>query len=149
MLYESKLVRQSEFFFFLLKPPPPQSPPFPHPPLFLPPPPLQFQTPRRPVLSPMRSRLTPKFSSSVRCKFARDRKSTRLNSSHSQISYAVFCLKKKIPRADRRWKNLPRAKTCRIHVRRSRCVDSDRHVRVHGKIHRLAFDRITAGLCRL
>src|SRR2546430_13114300 len=27
--------------------------------------------------------------------FALDRKSTRLNSSHSQISYAVFCLKKK------------------------------------------------------
>src|SRR5688572_31844075 len=27
---------------------------------------------------------------------SRDRKSTRLNSSHSQISYAVFCLKKKI-----------------------------------------------------
>src|SRR5256886_13745803 len=26
---------------------------------------------------------------------ARDRKSTRLNSSHGQISYAVFCLKKK------------------------------------------------------
>src|SRR2546428_6432305 len=26
----------------------------------------------------------------------RDRKSTRLNSSHDQISYAVFCLKKKI-----------------------------------------------------
>src|SRR2546430_12374696 len=29
-----------------------------------------------------------------------DRKSTRLNSSHSQISYAVFCLKKKKNRAD-------------------------------------------------
>src|SRR5688572_31836228 len=30
------------------------------------------------------------------CAFAvLDRKSTRLNSSHSQISYAVFCLKKK------------------------------------------------------
>src|SRR3989475_9378424 len=28
-------------------------------------------------------------------RFRRDRKSTRLNSSHSQISYAVFCLKKK------------------------------------------------------
>src|SRR5205085_8201742 len=28
----------------------------------------------------------------------RDRKSTRLNSSHSQISYAVFCLKKKTSR---------------------------------------------------
>src|SRR5688572_32601351 len=27
--------------------------------------------------------------------FSLDRKSTRLNSSHSQISYAVFCLKKK------------------------------------------------------
>src|SRR2546430_17099126 len=31
-------------------------------------------------------------STAGRC---RDRKSTRLNSSHSQISYAVFCLKKK------------------------------------------------------
>src|SRR5690349_23491707 len=32
-----------------------------------------------------------------------DRKSTRLNSSHVEISYAVFCLKKK----KRRWKTLP------------------------------------------
>src|SRR2546427_7530962 len=31
----------------------------------------------------------------VRRAARRDRKSTRLNSSHSQISYAVFCLKKK------------------------------------------------------
>src|SRR5438270_9305356 len=30
-----------------------------------------------------------------RARRRRDRKSTRLNSSHSQISYAVFCLKKK------------------------------------------------------
>src|SRR5256885_9476030 len=29
------------------------------------------------------------------CKLLRDRKSTRLNSSHLVISYAVFCLKKK------------------------------------------------------
>src|SRR5690606_41944290 len=29
------------------------------------------------------------------CEGARDRKSTRLNSSHVKISYAVFCLKKK------------------------------------------------------
>src|SRR5688572_32115117 len=28
-------------------------------------------------------------------RYVQDRKSTRLNSSHSQISYAVFCLKKK------------------------------------------------------
>src|SRR5438270_6444641 len=34
----------------------------------------------------------------------RDRKSTRLNSSHSQISYAVFCLKKKTSKkCARRW----------------------------------------------
>src|SRR2546430_13123516 len=32
----------------------------------------------------------------LRIPSAQDRKSTRLNSSHSQISYAVFCLKKKI-----------------------------------------------------
>src|SRR2546430_3223211 len=32
---------------------------------------------------------------STTCVICRDRKSTRLNSSHSQISYAVFCLKKK------------------------------------------------------
>src|SRR2546430_4960353 len=31
---------------------------------------------------------------------AGDRKSTRLNSSHSQISYAVFCLKKKKTRTE-------------------------------------------------
>src|SRR2546430_5055714 len=31
-----------------------------------------------------------------------DRKSTRLNSSHSQISYAVFCLKKKKKETERR-----------------------------------------------
>src|SRR2546426_7549124 len=39
------------------------------------------------ALSPMR--ITPNA--------AADRKSTRLNSSHLVISYAVFCLKKKIP----------------------------------------------------
>src|SRR3712207_8431201 len=34
--------------------------------------------------------------------YERDRKSTRLNSSHANISYAVFCLKKKTPK-----RNLP------------------------------------------
>src|SRR2546430_4257258 len=33
--------------------------------------------------------------SAARWRVTQDRKSTRLNSSHSQISYAVFCLKKK------------------------------------------------------
>src|SRR2546430_1734521 len=35
------------------------------------------------------------MSMSPDCNAVKDRKSTRLNSSHSQISYAVFCLKKK------------------------------------------------------
>src|SRR5207247_11320494 len=35
------------------------------------------------------------WASAVRDSVRRDRKSTRLNSSHEWISYAVFCLKKK------------------------------------------------------
>src|SRR5688572_32277667 len=42
--------------------------------------------------APTRSSST---AGSVRRSTTSDRKSTRLNSSHSQISYAVFCLKKK------------------------------------------------------
>src|SRR2546427_2956030 len=43
---------------------------------------------------PCRLRQASTFSNRPRAS-SRDRKSTRLNSSHSQISYAVFCLKKK------------------------------------------------------
>src|SRR5688572_32015144 len=39
-----------------------------------------------------------------------DRKSTRLNSSHSQISYAVFCLKKKKKKKRQKKKNRKREK---------------------------------------
>src|SRR5688572_32699068 len=35
------------------------------------------------------------IDATVAARAVQDRKSTRLNSSHSQISYAVFCLKKK------------------------------------------------------
>src|SRR5438094_7206305 len=35
-----------------------------------------------------------------------DRKSTRLNSSHRTISYAVFCLKKKKKKKKKRYKNI-------------------------------------------
>src|SRR5437773_7794382 len=41
------------------------------------------------------SRTFPMSASSVYGLWRRDRKSTRLNSSHITISYAVFCLKKK------------------------------------------------------
>src|SRR5260221_8495139 len=34
-----------------------------------------------------------------------DRKSTRLNSSHTVISYAVFCLKKKKQRGTKKWQD--------------------------------------------
>src|SRR5258708_26253579 len=37
----------------------------------------------------------PKSGDLAACNIAPDRKSTRLNSSHQIISYAVFCLKKK------------------------------------------------------
>src|SRR5688572_32443128 len=50
------------------------------------------------------------FQHSARAASARgDRKSTRLNSSHSQISYAVFCLKKKknIDSSSRAYKREP------------------------------------------
>src|SRR2546430_12649323 len=43
----------------------------------------------------------------------RDRKSTRLNSSHSQISYAVFCLKKKKTKKNIRCSSLD---LCRQHL---------------------------------
>src|SRR5688572_32455672 len=47
---------------------------------------------RRPSFIPEGQSKTP----DIRCEDPfPDRKSTRLNSSHSQISYAVFCLKKK------------------------------------------------------
>src|SRR5438128_4603256 len=38
---------------------------------------------------------TSAFGQPAFCGWCRDRKSTRLNSSHGSISYAVFCLKKK------------------------------------------------------
>src|SRR3712207_6903118 len=40
---------------------------------------------------------TPETAKRIDHRYAQDRKSTRLNSSHANISYAVFCLKKKNP----------------------------------------------------
>src|SRR5256885_10287956 len=87
--------------------PPPRSPLFPYPPLFrsvaataLPAPPpvarscAQQPGPHRaPTHRP--SRLPPPPGPRRRGRGVGDRKSTRLNSSHLVISYAVFCLKKK------------------------------------------------------
>src|SRR2546430_4269758 len=74
------------FFFFLMIRRPPRSTLFPYTTLFR---------------SHRARTLTPTAGQESRCaqprqsRSSRDRKSTRLNSSHSQISYAVFCLKKK------------------------------------------------------
>src|SRR2546430_10246266 len=46
-----------------------------------------------------------------------DRKSTRLNSSHSQISYAVFCLKKKKKKKSRTTRM--QSTTCICHAKRA------------------------------
>src|SRR5215204_7032718 len=70
------------FFFFLMIRRPPRSTLFPYTTL--------FRSRRR--CSP---RARPGRSASPASPVWRDRKSTRLNSSHTVISYAVFCLKKK------------------------------------------------------
>src|SRR2546430_16767529 len=59
---------------------------------------VRSETPSPYPGTPMRRRARPaRRVKSRHTKFQpnQDRKSTRLNSSHSQISYAVFCLKKK------------------------------------------------------
>src|SRR6266480_5602704 len=79
------------FFFFLMIRRPPRSTLFPYTTLFRPrgrsDPGARTTCPpaRGPARGPARRPGPP----------ARDRKSTRLNSSHMSISYAVFCLKKK------------------------------------------------------
>src|SRR3712207_7268389 len=46
-------------------------------------------------VSPYRARTEDRYGGRRRSASPLDRKSTRLNSSHANISYAVFCLKKK------------------------------------------------------
>src|SRR5258707_9525789 len=78
------MLAQFLFFFFLMIRRPPRSTLFPYTTLFRSPSPpaLRSTTLTRPMkCTPLASKL--------------DRKSTRLNSSHANISYAVFCLKKK------------------------------------------------------
>src|SRR6266581_6395216 len=68
------------FFFFLMIRRPPRSTLFPYTTLFRP---GRWRPPR------------PRWRPAVQRATRPDRKSTRLNSSHPSISYAVFCLKKK------------------------------------------------------
>src|SRR6266699_5008376 len=79
-----------KIFFFLMIRRPPRSTLFPYTTLFRSRPSLSHGTRgRRPESSTVEDVRPPHRRD------ARDRKSTRLNSSHVRISYAVFCLKKK------------------------------------------------------
>src|SRR5438105_11042075 len=107
----------SLLFFFLLIPPPPRSTLFPYTTLFRS---LGILEPRRQrrEVHPGRGlardalvggrrrrplcRQRHRYGHSGRAHSGVDRKSTRLNSSHEWISYAVFCLKKKKKKNDNR-----------------------------------------------
>src|SRR2546422_8597558 len=87
------------FFFFLMIRRPPRSTLFPYTTLFRSPPLLEG---RRAALThgdvltgPPNIRSYAREQLGSEAREIRDRKSTRLNSSHGYISYAVFCLKKK------------------------------------------------------
>src|SRR5205809_2302674 len=81
------------FFFFIMIRPPPRSTLFPYTTLFRS---LQLGLEQRtaPLHVELGRRVLVLIRSDRRQEVA-DRKSTRLNSSHGYISYAVFCLKKK------------------------------------------------------
>src|SRR2546422_3471750 len=84
------------FFFFLMIRRPPRSTLFPYTTLFRSSPSVRITAPRGVPRVPGEGHSTRCAASCVRRSGdALDRKSTRLNSSHGYISYAVFCLKKK------------------------------------------------------
>src|SRR2546427_9329787 len=119
LLQPSPLFLNRYLFFFLIIRPPPRSPLFPYPTLFRSKYGFVSQirralerdialkvvdalkvgiAPRRSAGRVSRGRLLSLYAQQSATRYApgrTDRKSTRLNSSHSQISYAVFCLKKK------------------------------------------------------
>src|SRR6476620_9592871 len=91
----------STFFFFLMIRRPPRSTLFPYMTLF------RSRT-RWPDSRDRRQRRVGPSWSCTRCR--RDRKSTRLNSSHANISYDVFCLKKKKKKKKRKRKKKEKKK---------------------------------------
>src|SRR5438045_5678818 len=103
-------------FFFLLRRRPPRSSLFPYTTLF-----------RSAMMSWETIYRTPMPTSFVRARKMLDRKSTRLNSSHLGISYAVFCLKKKNENTD----------SSRLDVKQRHSVYSSLFLIVHMYAHTL------------
>src|SRR5436190_12295504 len=94
--WRSQTVLTSSCLFFLMIRRPPRSTLFPYTTLF-----RSMITVRGPLARIHRAAFT-RFDWSVSCRAVdSDRKSTRLNSSHTVSSYAVFCLKKKTGTFDR------------------------------------------------
>src|SRR5436853_5996414 len=89
MAYSARVWMNRPVFliFFLMTRPPPRSTLFPYTTLFRP------RTRRHRAAEPVERPVARAVAVAARAD--RDRKSTRLNSSHLGISYAVFCLKKK------------------------------------------------------
>src|SRR5699024_12867654 len=87
LLHSSRSHRYVLFFLWLRRPP--RSTLFPYTTLF------RSTLSRSPRGRPWRCRTNASASAPATVCFPADRKSTRLNSSHVSISYAVFCLKKK------------------------------------------------------
>ena len=61
-----------------------------------------------------------------------DRKSTRLNSSHTVISYAVFCLKKKKKKEKKKKKNEKKKKEKKKNKQEQKGTSSSRQVLIDG-----------------
>src|SRR5207247_8854171 len=78
------------FFFFLMIRRPPRSTLFPYTTLFR----SRSHDSLMPSAVPTYT-VSPRVTIPLGATYCQDRKSTRLNSSHEWISYAVFCLKKK------------------------------------------------------
>src|SRR2546430_9322183 len=94
MYYHADCTAIAFVFFFLMIRRPPRSTLFPYTTLF------RSNSPNNPTGGVLSREAIRDIAAIAR--IASDRKSTRLNSSHSQISYAVFCLKKKKKTSARR-----------------------------------------------
>src|SRR5258705_5645270 len=77
---------------------------------------LHDALPIYPGASRHRQRLDPVAGGHRRCRLVGDRKSTRLNSSHLGISYAVFCFEKKKTLQERQFLYLPELADANVRI---------------------------------